>query len=172
MFFFIQNDNSKNLNFFSINNSRKLVLAKKKPREDLFLRKLIPLRYWWCFKTNFKCQRRQGIIEINKYWSKMKTCSIYYKDEFFITPFCWAEYLMSWYAIVCSGGNINSSHIPFKASSTILNSNHFTSSISSLLTMISSVKAVAWQPIINEQGNGHGCDEIYFTWSTFTPWID
>lgn len=47
--------------------------------------------------------------------------------------------------------------------------NHRASSISFLSTLISVDTATAKQPIINEEGIGHGWQETYWTWPTLTP---
>lgn len=47
--------------------------------------------------------------------------------------------------------------------------NHRASSISFLSTLISVDTATAKQPIIKEEGIGHGWQETYWTWPTLTP---
>ena len=67
------------------------------------------------------------------------------------------------------GGNIRSGDSLFNASLICSKENHLTSSISSSQILISVFVAMATHPIINDDGNGHDCDDTYDTDSTLMP---
>ena len=56
-------------------------------------------------------------------------------------------------------GTVSLSLLPSSARNTSERSNHCTSVISSSSIWMSVVAASAMQPIISDDGNGHGCDE-------------
>lgn len=77
-----------------------------------------------------------------------------------ILPCCMPKPILSW-------NNQYNKEIKLNFTCSLVN--HRASSISFLSTLISVDTATAKQPIINEEGIGHGWQETYWTWPTLTP---